>query len=308
MDLFEDNIQLRRRRSKASAAHYVGYVDDEESAVSIMKKFEELDRIKAVIKETAPELPNKGKNAAKETDDLLTQEQLEEVFKRTSMFSARSLQNGQRRPQYQMEELNEWQDSLFMRDRSDDEYDASWSDDDELWETHPAKKPRKVRTAGAKVPKAKAAAARESTTTSGYGSGVRKRSNWDDPERCLNDPCKPTYVRIPLPMNAAWAGSWRLLSDMAPKYDLPCSEYHEVNLQTTDVAELVQREDFQCIYMDPPLCTLGEEPRPGDITMAQLVSYACGACGTGVWFIGVVREYVKESIMRQAVSVCGCVP
>lgn len=37
-------------RKQPSAAHYVGYVDDEESVESILKKFEELDNFTAQLK------------------------------------------------------------------------------------------------------------------------------------------------------------------------------------------------------------------------------------------------------------------
>ncbi|CAO3610880.1 unnamed protein product [Mucor hiemalis] len=45
------NCPKRKRRqatpkTRVSNAHYVGYVEDEESVEAIMKKFEELERIK----------------------------------------------------------------------------------------------------------------------------------------------------------------------------------------------------------------------------------------------------------------------
>jgi hypothetical protein len=89
--------RTRRRnqssRKQPSAAHYVGYVDDEESVESILKKFEELEKIQAQVKgpKDDEDEDDKGKAPAKDEDDALTEEQLEEVFKRTSMFSAKIL-------------------------------------------------------------------------------------------------------------------------------------------------------------------------------------------------------------------------
>lgn len=71
-----------------SNAHYVGYVEDGESVEAIMKKFEELERIqqefssKVEIKEEEEKVQPEEKN--------FTQEQLEEVFKRTSSFTVKS--------------------------------------------------------------------------------------------------------------------------------------------------------------------------------------------------------------------------
>lgn len=85
-----------------SNAHYVGYVEDEESVEAIMKKFEELERIQkefSGLQVKATEEPEQDKenvdaemiDAIESKEDLgLTQEQLEEVFKRTSAFTVKS--------------------------------------------------------------------------------------------------------------------------------------------------------------------------------------------------------------------------
>lgn len=86
-----------------SSAHYVGYVEDNETPEMIMKKFEELDK---VITDTKPGQAGDG---ALETDKcskeevgeeeekkeegcsgFLNEEQLNELFKRTSMFTVKS--------------------------------------------------------------------------------------------------------------------------------------------------------------------------------------------------------------------------
>lgn len=95
-----------------SNAHYVGYVEDGESVEAIMKKFEELERIQQEFSslhvQPNGEASSSGSNIPAEvepkvedeemtevgTPDLVkaqfTQEQLEEVFKRTSAFTVRS--------------------------------------------------------------------------------------------------------------------------------------------------------------------------------------------------------------------------
>ncbi|SAL95162.1 hypothetical protein [Absidia glauca] len=112
----------RRKRKQnnntvASNTHYVGYVEDEESVDAIMKKFEELDRIQREFQSMAVEPQSNnattetstslvsdatsnqtsdqqtGTSMAKDGGDQqqgMTEEQLEEVFKRTSSFTVKS--------------------------------------------------------------------------------------------------------------------------------------------------------------------------------------------------------------------------
>jgi hypothetical protein len=72
----------------------VGYVEDDESIDAIMKKFEELERIQEEIaasnaNETAHVHNSNDKNSTFQENGL-TQEQLEEVFRRTSSFTVKS--------------------------------------------------------------------------------------------------------------------------------------------------------------------------------------------------------------------------
>jgi hypothetical protein len=72
----------------------VGYVEDDESIDAIMKKFEELERIQEEIaasnaNETAHVPDTNDKNSTFQ-ENSLTQEQLEEVFRRTSSFTVKS--------------------------------------------------------------------------------------------------------------------------------------------------------------------------------------------------------------------------
>lgn len=99
-----------------SNAHYVGYVEDGESVEAIMKKFEELERIQqefstlnvqpneepisSSIGSNIPAEEEENKDEDEEMSEVattpdsikaqFTQEQLEEVFKRTSAFTVRS--------------------------------------------------------------------------------------------------------------------------------------------------------------------------------------------------------------------------
>ncbi|CAJ0629293.1 14671_t:CDS:2 [Entrophospora sp. SA101] len=84
-------VRRRRQRnpylSTASNAFFVGYVEDDEPVEAIMKKFEELEKIQQEIAATKPENLINDDNVEEEP---LTEEQLEEVFKRTSTFTVKS--------------------------------------------------------------------------------------------------------------------------------------------------------------------------------------------------------------------------
>ncbi|KAG9285337.1 hypothetical protein G9A89_010812 [Geosiphon pyriformis] len=86
---------INPRLSTASNALYVGYVEDDESIEAIMKKFEELERIQEEIAATKPDdsvemAIEDIDSAAPQVNEALTEEQLIEVFKRTSSFTVKS--------------------------------------------------------------------------------------------------------------------------------------------------------------------------------------------------------------------------
>eukprot|EP01134_Creolimax_fragrantissima_P002329 CFRG2329T1 len=291
----ERSTRRRKSKTQASASHYVGYVDDQESVLSIMKKFEELDKIKEKIKETQPEPENKGKNAVTDEDSMLTQEQLEEVFKRTSMFSARSFARDGMKSQLAMDDEEGWREDLFLRDREDeDDYFASWSDDDELWEVEPRAKKR--RASGVprerKPKKVKTSLSHKGVMlASGHRAAIRKREKWDDPLRRMNNPLKPTYVRIPKPLPTAWGMTFTSLVEEERKIPA-CSKYHTIDMKSTNIVDFVNSK-MMCIYMDPPLCMPGEKPRDGEITMTDLKNLRLDRLvDSGFMFIWIEKEQI----------------
>lgn len=95
---------VRNRYRLPSSAHYVGYVEDNETPDMIMRKFDELDKVitgdmasqtegtpstqlnhkKALDHELHGAMTSSGKEL------LLNEEQLKEIFKRTSIFNVKS--------------------------------------------------------------------------------------------------------------------------------------------------------------------------------------------------------------------------
>ena len=70
-----------------SSTHYVGYVEDDETPEAIMKKFEALERVQTAVAGAAEA---GGPDPSAEGEQQLTEAQLLEVFKQTSMFTVRS--------------------------------------------------------------------------------------------------------------------------------------------------------------------------------------------------------------------------
>jgi spermidine/putrescine-binding protein len=83
-----------------SSAHYVGYVEDDETPEAIMKKFEALERVQKqhagrhagdddMQAAEAPEACGEGAQG----EQVLTEEVLLEVFKQTSAFNVKTVQH-----------------------------------------------------------------------------------------------------------------------------------------------------------------------------------------------------------------------
>lgn len=98
-----------RKTAVPSSIHYVGYVEEEETPEMIMRKFEELERIMDNKKSKAadgnqsdaagcsapPDTSNTDDQQQTqqelEDDSLLDADQLQEIFKATSIFSVKSV-------------------------------------------------------------------------------------------------------------------------------------------------------------------------------------------------------------------------
>jgi hypothetical protein len=155
-----------------SAVHYVGYVEDDETPESIVRKFEELERIQAAARgvtaqqaSAAPLLastaaahadavsapsdaaagtaagPMPSSTAAQpSTEEGLTDEQLMQVFKQTSIFTVRSAADGNAALMHRQPQPGGPGSGAGGRDSADelvsDEDDIGllqsfWSDDDD---------------------------------------------------------------------------------------------------------------------------------------------------------------------------------
>ncbi|KAI1314736.1 hypothetical protein EDD11_001750 [Mortierella claussenii] len=351
--------QLERR----SNAHYVGYVEENESIEAIMKKFEELARIEEEIAKSratassssaASSDPAQGQGAeglelsptsgsgsglidngiplgTVENGEVLlgvekvqntpdeeqgfTDEQLQEIFRRTSGFTVRSMLRDTPEDIY---EEDMWQANIADEDYLydfEEEDDYLMAMDDHFWDEEVSgsrkrgrkeKEPRPPRLP--KEPKIK---------------GERKRGTGSDRETILQrykvmqvrlqdrngvfytvkkkistmDPSLPTYVRIPpVPIPRSWIQPIRTLEKQVELQDIPGSRYEE----STNILEMNLTRfgtNFQAIYMDPPLLREGEAPEENKITMEQLSTIDVSALlPRGFLFVWLEKEFLPDMV------------
>jgi hypothetical protein len=83
------------------------------------------------------------------------------------------------------------------------------------------------------------------------------------------DPDLPTYIRIPAaPLSRAWARFIKPLKSPDLEYSRPV--YGDVMNLPLEVLG----NQYQAVYIDPPLLLPGQDPKPGYITMEQFSKIA----------------------------------
>ncbi|KAF9167385.1 hypothetical protein BGX20_011621 [Mortierella sp. AD010] len=331
-------------------AHYVGYVEENESIEAIMKKFEELARMEeefAKSKAASSSNDNEGASGSGELgpgiesgpmevngevvfgvekvqnkpneDTGFTDEQLQEIFRRTSGFTVRSMLRDTPEDIYE-EDL--WQANIADEDYLydfEEEDDYLMAMDDHFWDEEVSnskkrgrkeKEPRPPRVP--KEPKIKgekrrlANSDRESILQrykvmqvrlqdrNGVFYTVKKKIS-------TMDPSLPTYVRIPpVPIPRSWIQAIKPLEKQVElAKDIPGSRYEETsNILDLDLTRF--GTDFQAIYMDPPLLREGQEPGPNKITLEQLSQLNISAIlPRGFLFIWIEKEFLPD-VVRMA--------
>ncbi|KAI8077251.1 uncharacterized protein B0P05DRAFT_544195 [Gilbertella persicaria] len=276
-----------------------------------MKKFEELERIQKefsslqVEQTPVPEEIEENKTPDEVMiENELTQEQLEEVFKRTSAFTVKSATIDTSQV-LDLDALDLWQiehnDNSTNEIVEEDEYyyvdDSFW--EDEFSETlnnkrnrkREPKQPGQTRRTGnmdreSIIAKYKFMQVQVQDRHGNYFTIKKKVSNVD--------PSLPTYVRIPArPISMSWANSIRPLSvPTVPKG----SNYHEVShLLSTDLTQY--GNDFSAVYIDPPFLLPGEEPSPGKISIDDFAQLGVSnIVKAGFIFIWLEKEWLQKAV------------
>ncbi|KAI7904431.1 uncharacterized protein BX663DRAFT_535836 [Cokeromyces recurvatus] len=312
-----DRPRRKRRqttqRPKVSNAHYVGYVEDEESVEAIMKKFEELERIQKefsslqVNNDTNVDQDEQMTDVADESvkSTQLTEEQLEEVFKRTSAFTVKSatMETGEFED---LDALELWQ--IEYKDGSTTEFyeeDEYHYVDDNFWDEEFGSSERPKRVRHGRTPKQpgqrRGGVDRESIIAKYKIMQIqvqdRNGNYFTVKKRVSNvDPSLPTYVKIPArPISLSWAHSikpFNTKNTLIP----PGSNYHEVdNIISTNLTQY--GTNFSAVYMDPPLLLPGEEPCPGKITIEEFANLnVSDIVQSGFLFIWVEKEWLQKLV------------
>ncbi|ORY93520.1 hypothetical protein BCR43DRAFT_497075 [Syncephalastrum racemosum] len=305
----------QRQNTVASNVHYVGYVEDEESVEAIMKKFEELERIQKEVNESPvrnavdnkenitddTDSPMSGKDSTPVESQPLTEEQLQEVFKRTSAFTVKSAT--MESTVDDMDALELWQ--IEFRENNTDELfeeDDYIHVDDDFWDMEFGEVPRAKRTkrgaAAPKVPKRKND--RESILARYKIMQVQvqdRNGNYFMVKKRVStiDPSLPTYVKIPgVPIPRSWAHRIVPLPKAPPVHK--GSSFHQVeDILSLDLTQY--GTSFSAVYMDPPLLLPGEEPTPGKINVDDLARLnVSDVIPAGFLFIWLEKEFLQKIV------------
>ncbi|KAK9761102.1 hypothetical protein K7432_014236 [Basidiobolus ranarum] len=304
----------RRPRQNASAAHYVGYVEDNESVEAIMKKFEELEKIQTEIaKSKAHQTVNEVETVDVSSDiasgasevvvtDLpetkieqgLTEEQLEEVFKQTSVFTVKSV--GTNEDIDAVDDLEIWRMEMVNGDTAEfEEEDDYLAVDDDFWDEEFGT----VRKRGKRTGERRSRLDKESILQRYRIMHVRlqdRNGNFFMVKKKVSaiDPSLPTYVKIPaVPIPRSWVHT--ILEKRVIDNAIPGSRYYEKNIVSLKLPVLGKQ--FQVIYMDPPLLLPNEEPSPGKITLEQLAALEISQIvPVGFLFVWIEKEYLPDIV------------
>ncbi|ORX95161.1 hypothetical protein K493DRAFT_315148 [Basidiobolus meristosporus CBS 931.73] len=307
----------RRPRQNVSAAHYVGYVEDNESVEAIMKKFEELEKIQSEIAksnaqkvatesetvDTNPDavaavsedvVPSTNENGAEQG---LTEEQLEEVFKQTSVFTVRSAITNEDIDA--VDDLEIWRMDMANGDTAEfEEEDDYLAVDDDFWDEEFGVSRKRNRKTG--LPGERRGRLDKESILQRYRiMHVRlqdRNGNFFMVKKKVSaiDPSLPTYVKIPaVPIPRSWVHT---ICEKKPIEErIPGSRYYEQNITSLNLSTLGKQ--FQVIYMDPPLVLPNEEPSPGKITLEQLAALEISRIvPVGFLFVWIEKEYLPDIV------------
>ncbi|CAG8435313.1 5548_t:CDS:2 [Diversispora eburnea] len=291
---------LRKRRhnpytSTASNALYVGYVEDDESIGAIMKKFEELERIQeeiAASKSTESFSNNSPSQISIPENESLTEEQLEEVFRRTSSFTVKSATFAPNLDE--VDDLDYWR--IEMEDGNTAEYeeeDDYMTVDNDFWdEEFGERKRRKTERSGTER---RRNLGRENLLQRYKVMQVRLQDRNGNFFTIKKKVSLPTYIRIPsLPMPRSWAHT--ILPPLNESSSITNgSRYFEKNILSMDFTKL--GTDFQALYIDPPFLLPNESPSPGKISLKQFSELKItNIVPKGFLFIWVEKEFIPDIV------------
>ncbi|KAK9840812.1 hypothetical protein WJX81_006676 [Elliptochloris bilobata] len=212
------------RNTVPSAVHYLGYVEEDETPEAIMKKFEELEKVMAAAG-AANEAQREARGAAEcgqdaadlectgdQAEDGLTEEQLMEVFKQTSIFNVRSAMAGNEAllgPEVDASEEDRFWEEGGLSDDEDlwGEVQDFWSDDEGAGEPGKRRRaargtPRPLRAGGPAKPRHHIVTHYNTVTQ----ALIRRKVKAVDKNALV-------HIKVPLPLPLSWG---RTVAPYAP--------------------------------------------------------------------------------------------
>ncbi|CAG8539339.1 9115_t:CDS:10 [Paraglomus occultum] len=279
-------------------AHYVGYVEDDESVEAIMKKFEELERLQVEFAAAKTRDSAHSPSQAQTENENLTEAQLEEVFKRTSIFTIKSatfLPSTEDADDLELWRI-EVEDGNTAEFEEEDDYLAV---DDAFWDEEFGTSSSRQRRSKADKSERRRGIGREIILQRYKVMQVKlqdRNGNYFTVKKKVSNvnPALPTYIRIPsLPVPLSWAHT--ILPPTDEIKDGHGSRYYEADILTMNLLRL--GKNFQAALIDPPLILPGESPSPHKITLSQFASLnITKIIPVGFLFIWVEKEYLPDII------------
>jgi len=259
-----------RGRSAPSSVHYVGYVQDDETPEMIMKKFEEMERIRAVKaaaqegdKENNENATNvQAGSSASDDDGVLDEDQLKELFKNTSTFTVREAV---------MDSNALFGEAMLAADEDMVYFSDEEEMQDEFWESIMGKKRRKKSKGGPRaprVPRVRAPGAATSHMITAYNSDqglfLRKKK--------FVDPFEPLIVKVPPhPIPASWG---RVIQPFEPKSvrEAKLAKVQDCVHTQTNIKKMNYEKlgsNFLGVLLNPPW-DIEDSPDRGDVTIEDI--------------------------------------
>ncbi|KAG0177213.1 hypothetical protein DFQ28_006409 [Apophysomyces sp. BC1034] len=322
----------RARKQKptvASNAHYVGYVEDEESVEAIMKKFEELERMQKEFSTMAVKVEEVDNNETKATDatttipesdvmlmdDLqpLTEEQLQEVFKRTSAFTVKTAMIDSTDME-ELDALEVWQ--MENKDGNTDEIyeeDDYIHVDDDFWDLEFGESPRPKRVRRGPSTREISSGGRRGVDRESIIAKYRimKVQVQDRNGNYFMVKKRVRFVKIYIfcwllsdPCTVLLTPAYRRMSKFRPdlSHDLGhiiYSRNYPLKWKAFQLAQDLKQfgTSFSAVYMDPPLLLPGEEPSPGKIDIDELAKLNVPEIvSAGFLFIWLEKEWLQRIV------------
>ncbi|KAI9024915.1 hypothetical protein CLU79DRAFT_88541 [Phycomyces nitens] len=261
-----------------------------------MKKFEELERIQKEFSTMDVKEPEVDIVEEMEVESQpLTEEQLQEVFKRTSAFTVKTATMDSRATD-DMDALELWQ--VENKDGNTDEiYEEEdyIHVDDDFWDLEFGELPRPKRARKGMVERVpRRGVDRESILAKYKIMQVQvqdRNGNYLLVKKRVStiDPSLPTYVKIPgKPIPRSWAHS--ILCQSKSKQEPIAS-----SILSTDLGRY--GKTFSAVYMDPPLLLPGESPVPGKIHIDDLAKLnVSSVVSAGFLFIWLEKEWLQRIV------------